>query len=778
MRHLRWFVLLLLAAPLSIRAQVVVRGTVVDQQSGTPVAGALVRVPATALAATTSDSGTFSLTSARPITTITVSRVGYVPLTVAVPASGGALRIGLTASTVELPGVQVVAQTPAPSTAEVTRADLDRFNGFDLQNAINTVPGVFMQSRTPFGGAHITIRGYYPTTGGNSPNSNGQGYTVFLNHIPVTDASGVTVLDDIDYSSLGTIDVIKGPSSSLYGSPIGGTVNFTLARPAPNQTSVSQEVLGGGDGLFRSNTSIQRASTTSDFIVNYGNQRDDSFRPHSDSRKDYLRANGDFAVGADQSVNAFFTYNRSYEELAGEIDSADFYGRRPVSDANYLANDSHIRLTSFFSGITDNYRISGQFTNQTSVFGSGRFSNQPFAHGFTDATQFNLGARTAFGYAGQFGGIDVAGRLGAQTQRSQVTSNGVFIVPAPPFPERPSATQNYAVNSFLFTEWDFTLPASVTLTAGADLIRNTFAVHNLLKNGQLFDTTATQTRTFPTVLAPRVQIQKGLGAHGSVYASASTGYTPPLLANVIASDNSINFGLKPERAVQYEVGVQGSAMDQRLSGQLAVFDLDNKNKLTTQTINTITSTTNIGEQRNTGAELSASYGLVSNPSSVISLLRPWVSYTYTNARYVDFKSDNNNNAATVDFSGNQAARVPRNMTAAGIDASTSAGIYLSSTYQFVGRVPVTFDNSTWMHSYSLLGAKVGYRTTLDRRYRLDVAAGGDNLTNATYYTFLFVGPNYKGLAQGPDGGTGDGYILPGNYKARYYVSANVSVPIM
>jgi iron complex outermembrane receptor protein len=176
--------------------------------------------------------------------------------------------------------------------------------------------------------------------------------------------------------------------------------------------------------------------------------------------------------------------------------------------------------------------------------------------------------------------------------------------------------------------------------------------------------------------------------------------------------------------------------------------------------------------------VSASYSLISSPTSPISLVRPWVSYTYTDARYTTFKSDNNNSATTVDFSGNEVARVPRNMTSAGIDAATSVGIYVASTYQYVGRVPVTFDNSTFVRSYSLLSGKLGYRATIDRRYRLDLAVGGDNLTNATYYNFLFVGPNYKGLAQGPDGGTGDGYILPGTYKARYYVSANLSIPVM
>ena len=48
---------------------------------------------------------------------------------------------------------------------------------------------------------------------------------------------------------------------------------------------------------------------------------------------------------------------------------------------------------------------------------------------------------------------------------------------------------------------------------------------------------------------------------------------------------------------------------------------------------------------------------------------------------------------------------------------------------------------------------------------------------STYYTFLFVGPNYKGLAQGPDGGTGDGYILPGNPNAQYYAGVSLSLVI-
>ncbi|HTR79155.1 MAG TPA: TonB-dependent receptor [Gemmatimonadaceae bacterium] len=769
-----WSLFLALAFPLVAGAQATVHGTVVDHQTGGPIAGALVTVTGTMTIATTNDSGKFTLRSTGAISSITTTRVGYAPAVTANPSDG--VRIELTVATTELPGVQVVATNPAPSTAVLTQSDLNRASGLSLMDAINTLPGIFMQSRTPFGGSHIMIRGYFPSFGGNSPNSNGSGYDVFVNDIPITDATGITVLDDVDFSTLGSVHVIKGPASSLYGSFIGGTVNMTTARPAPDQTSVNQQYLGGGDGLLRTNTSIQSASENSDYVLNYGDQADNSFRRHSESRKQYARASGDFGVTANQSLSAFFSYDRSYEELAGEIDSTDFYARRPVSDSFYVSNNSHIQITSFFTGVTDNYRINDHFTNATTVFGSSRFSDQPIAHGYTDATQLNGGGRTSFGFTGQLGNTGVDGTLGGMIQRSNVTSDGASIGHTAPYAETPSASENLAQNSYLFTEWTFALPSEVAVTAGGDLIYDVWQVHNLLVNKQIVDTipsTQWLTKHFAPTFAPRLAVTKGIGASGSVYASWSTGYAPPLLSNITASNGTVNTNLKPERGVQYEVGAQGTLVS-RLTGQVSLFDIDNTNKLVSQSVGGVTSVVNVGKQRNEGAEVSLSYLAISDSTSVLSRLRPWASYTYTDAKYLSFYSDNNNNAATVNYSGNTVARVPKIMDAAGVDAASNTGLYFTSTYQFVGKVPVTYDNSTWVHSYGLLGAKIGYTRPIDHRWTLDAFVGGDNLTNSTYYTFVFIGPNYAGLAQSQDGGSGDGYILPGDYKARYYANINLS----
>jgi iron complex outermembrane receptor protein len=676
-------------------------------------------------------------------------------------------------SSQKLPGVEITASKPTPSAGELNQSDLLRFDGVGLLDAINTIPGVFMQTRTPFGGARITLRGYYPSTSGNSPNSNGLGYQVFLNGIPITDATGSTVLDDVDYSTLGHVEVIKGPNSSRFGSFIGGTVNLTTAQP-PAGNSLSQQILSGTDGMLRTNSTFSHSTDGSNFVINYGHQGYNGFRPNDFSGKEYLRVSGDFKATGNQTISSYFSYNRSNEGLAGEIDSMAFYGRQAVSDANYLANNSHIAITSYFAGVADRIQISDHLVNSSSVFGSGRVSDQPFAHGLTDVNQVNFGARTAFDWSGQWGSVAVTGSLGGLIQQSNLTSNGVFITPAPPYPERPSDTQNSAVNGSMFTEWSFSLPDQWTLGVGASLNTADFATRNMLKNSQLFDTTATINKAFSGVFLPRASVQKSFGSNWSLFADVSTGFAPPLLSQIISNTGAVDTALKPEHATQYELGIEGSWFDRRLSTQLTWFDLDNTDKLVSQTVATVTSTINVGEQKNQGAEFTLGWLALNNKDDAISLLRPFVSYTYTDAKYVSFKSDANGTAATVDFSGNQVARVPKTMYSIGLDAATNGGWYINGTYQFVDKVPVTFDNATWMKSYSLLDAKVGYRTDIGSHYRLDAFVGGANLGGSTYYSAIFVGPNYKGLAQGPDGGTGDGYILPAPYGAQYYANVKLT----
>src|SRR5262249_10533006 len=147
---------------------------------------------------------------------------------------------------------------------------------------------------------------------------------------------------------------------------------------------------------------------------------------------------------------------------------------------------------------------------------------------------------------------------------------------------------------------------------------------------------------------------------------------------------------------------------QRWSYTAALFDMEITDKLVSQRIGVVNTTVNVGKQRDRGVELGLSGLVIDKPEGLIRRLRPWASYTYSDFEYVDFKSDNNNNAATVDFSGNTVARAPKNVFNLGLDADSRVGAYAFASFQHVDKTFVTFDNTTIVKPYDLLSAKLGW----------------------------------------------------------------------
>src|SRR4051812_3549981 len=240
---------------------------------------------------------------------------------------------------VTVTGKRSVLRRPQ-SIGVLTREDLRRTDGVFLDDTLNLIPGVRYETRTVAGGQRITIRGY-----GNGTNFNGTGYKAYLNGIPITDAEGTTILDDVDVSMLGRVEVIKGPASSLYGSGIGGVVRFSTLMPdTSGGMEVTQELTGGQDGLFRSNTRFENGSDNAGLLANYGHQNSDGYRVHSSSNKDFVLLTGEYRASGKQSISYLASYNHSFDQLAGQLTEAQYEARENVAEPAYLANDGHVRL--------------------------------------------------------------------------------------------------------------------------------------------------------------------------------------------------------------------------------------------------------------------------------------------------------------------------------------------------------------------------------------------------------------------------------------------------
>jgi iron complex outermembrane receptor protein len=777
-----YFIITLLVSNVSVSAQTL-SGSVTDAFTQKPISNVLITSDKGGAPISTDSLGKFELPCEGTPLYLTAHIIGYHDEQVKVSNCTRSVRIELKPSSVQLNEVQINEWNTnesknnqleeAKSIGVLTADDLHRDNGLSLQTSIDLIPGVDMESRTPWGGQRIIIRGYYGggSNGTGMPNFefNGNGFQLYLNNIPITDAFGSTIMDAIDFSQLGKVEVIKGPQSSIFGSGIGGVVNLYTVRPAPFTTQISQQLIGGSNGLIRSNTTIATAGSNYDMLVNYGHQQYSGFRANDWSHKDYASFSGNYYSGDRNTLSGYFQYSKSYEQLAGEMDSAELYSHSAtgVSSAAYAANNSHVAIESMLGGITDNFKFNKYFSWQTTLSLASYTSDQPFAHGYTEATALSFSGRTALAFEKKVKKVGIHGIVGASVRKTNQLSDGIFIVPIPiPNPPIiPSYSKSYGTTANVYTEWNITLPLQFAIKAGASVNFNQFNTQSLTPqdSGNTVHMNPNYARVFPVVMTPNISLIKVFKDVASVYANVGFGYTPPTVSNVITSIGTVDSVLKPERAIQYEIGTKGSFISKKLSYQLALFYMDIYNKLETETGNiggaSYTYTANIGEERNLGVELALSYAIISDKNKVVSLLRPFITYTYSDFRYHNFTS--NVKGDTANYNGNKVAGVAPNRLNAGLDFELKYGIYLNATYQFFDKMPYTFDNQHYLKSYNLLGAKIGYHHEFIKHLGVDVFVGVDNILSATYASFAFIGENLGQIS-------GDGYLIPANWKPTIY----------
>jgi len=748
-------------------AQAPVRGKVVDSYTLQPITGA--SISGAGNTGTITDSkGIFSLPASGADATITVSNTGYIPQTLSLTDPGKLLVIQLTPSNKDLPEVVVSSSASNKKGLEVPNAisilspqDFQRTSGVQLYQSMNNLPGIRMEQRTPAAGARILMRGY-----GGASNSFNTGIKMYLNDIPLTDADGTTILDDIDYTMLDKAEIIKGPSSSLYGAGIGGVVNFHSSKAPAGMQSLSQRVTVGSFGLLRSNTSYQSSGANANFLVNYGHQVYDGYQPHDRSVKDYLVMSGDFFVNEKSTISAYASFSNARDELAGELDSLHFFTNTQWVDPAYLANYASINTQSFRFGFGHDYKITAHFSNKTTVFGSGTIIDQPFASGVNKSDKLKFGGRSVFAADTRLGDHTVLNiQFGGEylknynfVKRYNLVGDSLGALSS----DQEVQPQMYSV----FAQADIKFASRTTLTLGASENFTEYFVKDMRlsgANGRNYSKAGYYLR-FTPAFTPRIGINQLITNDISVYANLSKGYAPPLTSDiVITALNLVQTDLKPEEATSYEIGSKGRLFKKRLSYELAVYTMDIKNKFVVpsyyvpgSTITTYTKTVNAGKARHRGAELSLNYAYDLPAGNFISLIRPFASYTYTDARYTDFKTASADGKVVKDSSGRVLSGVPYNVYSGGIDVESRMGFYINTTVQHSDGVSIYLDKTMSSPAYTLLNAKLGYRVVLARHYGIDVSGGNDNITDVRYPSMIFL--NRAGNANA---------YLPGAPKAWY-----------
>jgi outer membrane cobalamin receptor len=225
--------LLLFALYLGTWGQMVkIYGKVTDDKSQ-PMIGATVAVKGTSTGALTDTVGNYDFEVDAGTHTLVFSYVGYTARTVLVTVldvKEKRVDIELTDSTKELDIVVVTGTKYSKKLSEemvsmeVVKAQRIEDNSEKMDEAMNKVPGVNMMGRT------ISIRG-----GSGFSDATSNRVLALLDEVPIIDpANGGIIWDMVPIEELEQVEIIKGATSSLYGSSaLDGVLNMVTVNPQP-----------------------------------------------------------------------------------------------------------------------------------------------------------------------------------------------------------------------------------------------------------------------------------------------------------------------------------------------------------------------------------------------------------------------------------------------------------------------------------------------------------------------------------------------------------------
>jgi len=800
---------ILLLITISGFTQQTLKGKVVDAETGKGLAGATVSFGSNS-GTTTDAEGSFSIDCSKT-KKITITFVEYEPYSVVIKNCEAELKVSLQSTGRTLDNVEIFSTASANkkllyqpvSITKLTPVELKRGQGIFLQDVIETsVPGVIMNRRTVSGGQQFNIRGYgNGARGTNGVNSNfdGQGYKVYINGIPVTDAEGITTLDDIDYASLGNIEILKGPAGTLYGQAISGAISFRTIKPDAGRTSISQEIMLGNYGLQRYTTRFATGNERSGILLNYGKQKSDGFSIHNASHKDFANVVLMSQPNEKQSISTYVGFTDSYDERLGELTLAQWAAKDYSGNPDYIKRNGHSHVITYRAGVTHTYNFTKGFANTTSVFGTGFRSDASSAGGWTDKNTVNYGFRTSFDAKITLSDkATLSGITGMEIQRQNAQTIG-FSMKADPNDPNPG-TYAYGVSPYwvinantsnvvfttqptsFFTEWTLGLPQELSVSAGIGYSSQKI---NLEDRFRAITTTYPGhfEKTYKGMWSPHLAINKVFNKVVSAYASYSKGYKAPVSSYFfIPTTGTLDNDLKSEHGDQFEIGSKGSLLKDRLSYQLALFSFKIADKMTAIAVPLNATTTaysymvNGGDQKHKGIEATLRYAIVNNEKSVITNITPFINFTYSDFKYGnDFKIVTGSTVPlrdTIDYSGKRVYGVPKIMNAFGVDVATRFGLYANLVHIYKDGVTIgTLRTSTsgvnpkvfttyQASSYNLLNGKIGFKTNLSSHFYMDLFFGINNIGGTQYPIMIFVNQ----LA--------DAYI-PAPPKAVYYGGINL-----
>lgn len=612
------------------------------------------------------------------------------------------------------------------SAGVITAGELQKFSTVSMLPAINIMPGVRMEERSP-GSYRLSIRGSLLRSPFGVRN-----IKVYWEDIPFTDAGGNTYFNLIDQNSISQLEILKGPGSSMYGANTGGVIIMHSNENEPgaeNNISPHQaraQVSGGSYGLFSENLQWKYTGKKFSSSFTQSHMQADGYRENSRLRRDVLQWNGAATLSKKDILHWIVMYADMYYQTPGGLTlqqmTANPRQARPSTPTIGGAKEQKAAIYNKtpFIGVSNQYTFNEHWSNTTSVMFSYTDFKNPFILNFEKRRETNLGVRTKFTYRVASGIHDIKLTTGAEWlyNYSAINNYGnrAGVADTLQYKDKLEARQLYP---FVHGEWQ--IGKRIQLQAGAST--NFFTYHYQ----RLTDAdNARKKKALNDQLLPRFAALYRVTENLSVFSSVSKGFSPPAIAEVRPSEGSIHASLQPEYGWNYELGFRGKALRNKLQFDIVAFQFRLQDAIVRRTTdNGAEYFVNAGGTNQKGLEISAGYTVMQKQQGFVRLLQLWSSLTLNDFRFTDYQVNNK------DYSGNALIGVAKNIGGGGFDIRTSTGVYLFSSFMYTSKMPLMDDNTVYASPYRLLAGRLGWTKKINA-LSFNLFAGIDNALNQLY----------------------------------------------
>jgi iron complex outermembrane receptor protein len=584
-----------------------------------------------------------------------------------------------------------------------------------LGESLVRIPGLFSQNQFNFAqDLRLSSRGF-----GARSSFGIRGLKVYVDGIPATLADGQTQVDSIDPGTIGRIEVMRGPASSLYGPAAGGVIHIAT-EDAPEDPFVEGRAAFGGYGFQKYQLKAGGRAKSLGYLASLSHLQLDGYRDHSGTRTSILNARLLWEIddSSDLSVVVNAVVSPKADDPGGLTREQVRGDRRQASPRNLLF-DAGEKLDQQKLGLVyrrsfgekheisaRNYYVLRDFDNRLPFTDGGSVAlDRFFAGGGLQYTYTD----TVFGtHAWLVAGLDVDaqrddrrrfdnlfGSRGALTldQDEDVTAYGAYL-------------QNHVQ-----------LPWNLELSGGVRYDRVIFQVDDHFSaDGDQSD------RVYFDQLSPAVALVWSPIPELNLYGNVSTSFETPTtteLANPFGT-GGFNPDLGSQTAINYEIGLKG-LLPGRLRYDVALFRVEVDDELVPfekpdQPERSFFR--NAGRSTRNGLEVGL--GVEPLPGLVAEL-----AYTFS-----DFTYDRYQTPAGI-FDGNQIPGIPRNQLFGEISYRHPSGFFAAWGALYVDNFFVGDANTVRNGAYWVSDLRVGHRFRLGR-FAITPFAGVNNLFDREY----------------------------------------------